>query len=273
MAAPSALRAQILEPGLRRFVDRVRIPERRAAPVVDIGENSPQAFFETHLWAPIELRGDPGNVGPGAVGLAGALRDADLFAAQELHQPVDRLRLAGAEVVHATDPRTFCRREKSVGHVSHVSEIAGLRTVADDSVRPAGQLLAQENAEYRAIGARCPRARAIRVEDPDRVDRQLVDAMPVERRLLAQIFRERVRIARLDRMVFACRYAGQAVAGRGGGIDEFLHPRVPRALEHMCRALNVGRHVLEGALDGGDDVADPREVKYVASAAEQTVVG
>src|SRR5437879_9280577 len=74
-------------------------------------------------------------------------------------------------------------------------------------------------------------------------------------------------------MVFACRYAGQAVAGRGGGIDEFLHPRVPRALEHMRRALNVGRHVLEGALDGGDDVADPREVKYIASAAEQAVVG
>ena len=41
----------------------------------------------------------------------------------------------------------------------------------------------------------------------------------------------------------------------------------------MCRALNVGRHVLEGALDGGHDVADPGEVKYVASAAEQAVVG
>src|SRR3989442_12963794 len=98
MAAPSALRAQILEPGLRRFVDRVRIPERRAAPVVDIGENSPHAFFQTPLWGPIELRGDPGNVGPGAVGPAGALRGPALFPAQELHQPLDRLRLAAAGV-------------------------------------------------------------------------------------------------------------------------------------------------------------------------------
>src|SRR3989442_7867560 len=102
MATPSALRAQILEPGLCRLVDRLRIPERRAAPVVDIGENSPHAFFETHLWAPIELRGDPGNVGPGAVGLAGALRDADLFAAQELHQPVYRLSTSRGAVVFPT---------------------------------------------------------------------------------------------------------------------------------------------------------------------------
>src|SRR3977135_1969688 len=99
MAAPSALRAQILEPGFRRFVDRIRIPEGRAAPGVDIGESLRHALFEAPLRAPAELRGDPRNVGPSAVGFAGTLRDADLFAAQELHQPVDRLRLAGAEVV------------------------------------------------------------------------------------------------------------------------------------------------------------------------------
>src|SRR5207302_10238649 len=97
MATPSTLRAQILEPGLCRFVARVRIPERRAAPVVDIGENFPHAFFATHLWAPFEPRGHPRYVGPAAVPLAGTLRSSDLFAAQALRQPLHGFWPAGGE--------------------------------------------------------------------------------------------------------------------------------------------------------------------------------
>src|SRR5262245_49211824 len=41
----------------------------------------------------------------------------------------------------------------------------------------------------------------------------------------------------------------------------------------MDRALDVGRHILGGALDGGHDIADAGEMKNVTSPFEQSVIG
>ena len=55
--------------------------------------------------------------------------------------------------------------------------------------------------------------------------------MPVERRLLALIFGQRVGILRRDRMILARRRRGQPVAGRRGRIDELrdsgVRARIP----------------------------------------------
>ena len=125
------------------------------------------------------------------------------------------------------------RQQERLGDVGHVEEVARLRAVADHRERLAGELLLEEHAEHRAVGARGARARAVGVEDADRVDRQLVDLVPVERRLLALVLAQRIGILRRDRMVLARRRRGEAVAGRRGRVDELLDAGV-RARTPAC---------------------------------------
>src|SRR5258708_5984126 len=86
--------AHELEPTLGCDSDGLRIPKRRIAPVVDIGDDFCNALLETHLWLPTEFRGDAANVGPCTVGLSRAFRNMGDFAAEQFDQSIDRLPLA-----------------------------------------------------------------------------------------------------------------------------------------------------------------------------------
>ncbi len=200
-------------------------------------------------------------------------RADERLAAQQLDQLVDRLRVAGAQIPGFADLVGLGGRQERLCHVGHEQEVAGLGSVADHGERLAGDLLAQEHAEHRPIGARGPRPRTIGIEDPHRVHRQTVDLMPMERRLLALVLGERIRILRTDRVVLAGRRIRQPVAGRRRGIDQLAQAGVARRLEHPGGALDVHFHVLQRPLDRRHDVADAGEVEHVARAREGVVVG
>jgi len=57
-------------------------------------ESVGESFAQWHLRLPAQLALDLGDVGPRAVGFAGALREVDFFAAQQFDEAVDRLRIA-----------------------------------------------------------------------------------------------------------------------------------------------------------------------------------
>ena len=96
-----------------------------------------------------------------------------------------------------------------------------------------------------------------------------VDPMPMERRLLALILRQRVGILRRDRVILACRRCGEAIAGRRRRIDELGDTRVARGFEHVHGALDVGVHVFDRPLDRRHDVADAGEMEHIIDAAKQ----
>src|SRR5215831_13993507 len=80
------------------FGNRIGIPQRGIAPVVDLGDDAADPFLERDLRLPAEIAANPADVREGAVRLARALGDVDDRPAQELDQAVDRLRIAGADV-------------------------------------------------------------------------------------------------------------------------------------------------------------------------------
>ena len=265
--------ARALEPARRRLRDRGRFPQRRVAPVIDLRDDAGDALLETDLLAPAEIAADLADVGEGAVGFARTLRDIDDVAAEKLDQPVDRLRIASPEVPHFAGLVGLGRAQEGLGDIRHVEKVARLRTITDDREWLAGELLLQEYAEHRPVGAGRARARAVGVEDPDRIDRKLVDSVPVERRLLALIFAERIGILRDDRMILAGRRRRQPVAGGGRRIDELGDARRPGAFQHVDGALRVRRHVFHRPLDRGHDVADAGEMEHVVDAVKQLVTG
>src|SRR5271157_1619277 len=97
VSTTSALPAQILEPGLGGTRDRLRIPQRRVAPMLDVRHHAAHALRERHHGLPAEIALNSADVRPGAIGLAGALRNIHHVAPQKLDQAVDALRIAGAE--------------------------------------------------------------------------------------------------------------------------------------------------------------------------------
>src|SRR6266581_8623333 len=74
-------------------------------------------------------------------------------------------------------------------------------------------------------------------------------------------------------MILARRYRRQPIARRGCGIDKLARTGMPCCLEYMHRSLDVNRHVFGGLLDGGHNVADTGEVKYIPSTREKLIVG
>ncbi len=114
-----------------------------------------------------------------------------------------------------------------------LDEVATLGSVADHGEGLACQLLTEEHTEHGAVGARGADARAIGVEDADRIDGEAIDAVPVQRGLLTLKFRQRIGILRHDRMVFSRRRGGKPVAGRRGRIDS-LSTAAARAASRTC---------------------------------------
>jgi len=188
------------------------------------------AVFEGHHGTPAELAGDQGNVGPGDIRFAGTLRNVRHRPADQLDEAIDALRIACPEVPHLADLVGFGGPEKCRGNIARIKKIAPLGSIADNRKGLAGELLPKKDAEYGAIRPCGADPGAVSVEDANGVDRQAVDLVPVEGRLLAHQLRERIRILRVELMVLAGRRIGEPVAGRGGRVDELLHAGGPRCL-------------------------------------------
>ena len=164
---------EILKPCLRRGRDRLRVPQRRVAPVVNpVGQDATDAFFERHVGRPAEVAGDVADVRLGAIRLAGTLpagaphRPAEQFD-QAIHRrglPAPRFQTSPALSVSAAARKaaaTSVTWTKSRVCVPSPTTVKG----------SAGQFLRQEHAEHRAVRAGRARPRAVGVEDADRVGR------------------------------------------------------------------------------------------------------
>ena len=189
-------------------------------------------------------------------------------------EAVDGLGIAGAQVEDLVGLRGLGGHEIGPGHVGDEHEVPPLGAVADHRERLAVELLGQEDAEHRAVGAGRAHAGPIDVEHADRDHRQPVHLGPVQRRALAQVLAERVRILRADgRLLRGRELGGHPVAGGGRGVDELPDPRVPGGLQNREGAVHVGPHVLERPLDRRHDVPDAAEVEDVVDALEQGRIG
>ena len=110
--------------------------------------------------------------GKGAVRLAGTLGHVNDFAAQQLDQLLIDCGLPAPTLKRSPTKSGLGRGKECRRDVGHVDEVARLRSVADHGKRLSGELLPQEHAEHRAIGAGRAHARTVGVENADRVDRQ-----------------------------------------------------------------------------------------------------
>src|SRR5262249_36062638 len=165
----------------------------------------PNALLERDERLPVEIAPDLGNVGPGDIRLARAFRYIHHRSTDQLNEPADRLRGAGAEIPDFSALVGFGGQANCLRDIAGVHEIPSMRPLTDNRERPSRELMLEKDSEYRAVRAGGAHAYAVGVEDADRVDRQTVDLVPVERGLLALIFRERIGVLRRDRMVFAGR--------------------------------------------------------------------
>ena len=197
----------------------------------------------------------------------------DHLAPKQFHQTIDRLRIAGAQVVnlvHTLGPR---RQVKGPRHIGDIHEITALSAITDDRERFAGQLLCQENTEDRAVSPRSLGPRPKGVENADRVDRKSVHPAPVQDRFFAHVLAQRIGILGSDRRRFLRGHFGHAITGRGRGIDEFADAGVPRGFEDLDRAQHVGGEIVHRSIDRGNDVADAGKVKHVLRSLEQGLFG
>ena len=171
--------------------------------------------------------------------------------------------MPAAHIVDLADFVTLCDGDQGVDHVGNEGEVAGLLAIADDGQRLVGQELGEKNAEHRAIGSAGPRARSIDVEKAHRNGRQTIDLGPMHDQLLAEIFGQRVGIARIGRRGFGRRIArGNAVAGGGSDVDQPLYGMAARGLKHAKRTVDIGAEIGLGFLDRGHDVGARGEVKH-----------
>src|SRR5207247_7666947 len=96
-ATRRALRGQKLKPFLRRFRDRRGIPDRRLAPVIDVGQHDSHAVLEFRLRLPAEHLTNLRRVGERAVRLARPLRNVDGVAADQPGEQVHAVRVRTAD--------------------------------------------------------------------------------------------------------------------------------------------------------------------------------
>src|SRR5262249_25558328 len=158
---------QCLKPGLRRFLDRLWIPQRCVAPILDFSHHQPNALLERDERVPVEIAPDLGNVGPGDVRLARTFRYIHDRSTDQLDQPADRLRGAGAEVPDFSALVGFSGQAKRLRDIAGVHEIPSLGSVTDNRERLSRELLLEKDAEHRAVRAGGAHAYAVGVEDAD----------------------------------------------------------------------------------------------------------
>ena len=184
---------------------------------------------------------------------------------------INRLRIAGAEIPDFTGLVCFGCKPKCLRYVGRIKKVAFLRAVAHYRERLPFQFLFEEYTEHRAIDSGSPYPRPVSIEDANRIDRQAIYFVPMKTRLFSHVFTQRVGIARLDRMILACRRGSKAVARRRCGINQFLHVHVTSALQHMGCSLNVCGHIFKRVFNGGNNIADPCKMENVARLCKQLV--
>src|SRR5580693_2389428 len=244
------------EPIAGRFGNARCRPHRRVAPIVDVLQHHLHALGKADLGLPSEVALDLGNVGPSAIRFSGAFGDAHgRRRPQKPDQLVDADRPPAPNIVDFADFVTLGDRDQRIDHVGHEGKIPGLLAVADHGQRLPGQQLSQENTEHRAISPAGARAGPINVEETHRHRRQPVDLGPMHDELLAQIFGQGVGVARIGRGGFSRRIVRRdAVAGRGGDIDQALDAVAAGRLQHAKGAVHVGAEIGLRLLDRGHDV-------------------
>src|SRR6476619_5239494 len=147
------LRPQSLEPGCRRLLDRFGIPQRCVAPILDFSQHQPHTLLERDERLPAEIALDLSNVGPGDIRPAWALRYIHHRSADQLDQPADRLRGAGAKVPDFSALLGFAGQAKRFRDIAGVDEIPSLRPITNDREWLARKLLLEKHAEHRAVRA------------------------------------------------------------------------------------------------------------------------
>ena len=178
-------------------------------------EHDSDALFDRDPGRPANEALNLGDIGMGDIGLARPLRQRHrLPGTQEFDQPIDRDRLSGAEIECLAGIGAVRDRQQTGDGVCHVGEVAGLGAVADDGEGLPGAELREEHAEYRAIGPTGPGTRAVDIEKAYRDGGKAVELGPVNDKLLAEIFGQRVRVAGICRCCLRRRVGfGDAVAG------------------------------------------------------------
>src|SRR6267154_391783 len=195
----------ILEPALGRLDDGVGRPYRCISPIFEVGQQLGDPGFDRHLRAPTDLGSDARRVGKGAVRLSRSLWNVpDLRRADQFDETADADGRAAADIVHSTAATALGGRDKGMYHVGDKGKIARLRAVSDDGQGLSGELLGEEDTEHRPVSAAGARPRSVYVEQPQRGHRNPVDLSPVQYGLLAEILRQRIGIAWIDRRGFRC---------------------------------------------------------------------
>src|SRR6266567_7140988 len=92
------LSSQIIEPGLRGSRDRLRIPQRRVLPTLNVPQHHLHPVLEAQFGLPAQHGDDLADIRKGAVGFPRTLRQIDYLAAEEPDKLVDRPRIPGADV-------------------------------------------------------------------------------------------------------------------------------------------------------------------------------
>src|SRR5262249_12126572 len=155
--------------------------------ILDFSHHQANALLERNERLPVEIAPDLCNVGPGDIRLARAFRYIHDRSTDQLDEPADRLRGAGAEIPDFSALVGFGGQAKCLRDIAGVHEIVSLSPITDNRKRLSRELLLEKDSEHRAVRAGGAHAYSIGVEDADRVDRQTVNLVPVERGLLAVI--------------------------------------------------------------------------------------
>src|SRR5258708_1135454 len=112
--------------------DAGRRPDRRVAPIVDVGQHHLHAFGKADLGLPPEVALNLGYVGPGAIRFSGAF--GNLHGRRRPQKPdqlVDADGPPAANIVDFADFVTLGDRDQRIDHVGHEGEVSGLLAVAD----------------------------------------------------------------------------------------------------------------------------------------------
>src|SRR5258708_7219536 len=76
----------IFEPDLAGLRNRLRIPQWRFAPIINLAKNLFHAILKANAWAPIQIAGNGGDVCIRDVRFARSFRNVDDLAAKQLHE-------------------------------------------------------------------------------------------------------------------------------------------------------------------------------------------
>src|ERR1700722_1350251 len=260
----TALGVEKAEPVAGRFRNARRRPHRRVAPIVDILQHHLHAFGKADLGLPSQVALNLGDVGPGTIRFSGAFGDTHgRRRPQKPDQLVDADRPPAPNIVDFADFVTLGERDQRIDHIGHEGKIPGLLAVADHGQRLAGQELRQENPEHGTISPAGTRPRPINVEETHRHRRQPVDLGPMHDELLAQILGQGIGVARIGRGGFGRRIVRRdAVAGRGGDINQALDAVAAGHLQHAKGAVDVGAEIGFRLLDRGHDVGAGRQMEH-----------